>query len=315
MDRSVLKQRAKDVFYGSYWKCVAVTVLTMLGSMLLSGVYSKITTDYTYNDTSFEALFPSASGFPPMFWGIFGVSMLVVYAFTYLVLAPFNCGCIRFFLKLRKNQPAGPQEVFANMGDKTFLNIAKISFIRDICLVLWSMLFFIPGIIKAYEYWAINYILAVRPDIDRKEAFRLSKAIIDGHKWECFVLQLSFLGWILLASLTGSILGIFYVYPYMQATFVEYFSELRLLAIEQYKITPGDVPDYEQYNPPYYPNGFPVMNQYTNGNMYQENGSNQPQPPVDLGFESSAPEATENTLTQNSEPPKTQNDTQDNSEY
>ena len=145
------------------------------------------------------------------------------------------------------------------------------------------MLFIIPGIIKAFEYWAINYILAVRPDIDRKEAHRLSKLLMDGNKWDCFVLGLSFLGWSILGSFTFGLLNIFYVNPYMQATFVEFFSDIRLQALAKGTITPNDIPDYEVYNP-FYQNPFdqPQNNFYApQYNNPAENGFYAPQQPVE----------------------------------
>ena len=116
-------------------------------------------------------------------------------------------------------------------------------------------LFIIPGIIKSFEYWAIDFILAVRPDIDRKEAHRLSKILMDGNKWDCFVLGFSFIGWHLLTIFTFGLLNIFYVNPYMQATYVEFFSDIRLQALAKGAITINDIPDYEVYNP-YYQNPY-----------------------------------------------------------
>ena len=66
-----------------------------------------------------------------------------------------------------------------------------------------------PGIIKSYEYRMIPYILAENPSINWREAFRLSKAMMDGQKWNTFVLDLSFIGWDLLSAVTGGLLGLF----------------------------------------------------------------------------------------------------------
>lgn len=72
------------------------------------------------------------------------------------------------------------------------MNIVKITFFMQIKLMLWTLLFIIPGIIKALEYSMIPYILAERPDISSEEAFRLSKELTDYQKTELFVLELSF---------------------------------------------------------------------------------------------------------------------------
>ena len=159
-------------------------------------------------------------------------------------------GGSRFFLKLRKNHPVEFSEIFANFKDKTFINIAKVTFFKELFITLYTCLLIIPGIIKTYEYWAVSYILAVRPDIEYKEALRLSKTVMKGNKLDLFVLGLSFFGWNLLSVFSCALLSIFYVAPYMQATYAEFFSYIREDAIAKGVITPYDIPDYEPYVPP-----------------------------------------------------------------
>ena len=80
------------------------------------------------------------------------------------------------------------------------------------------MLFWIPGIVKSYEYRMIPYIMAEHPELSYKEAFRMSKEMMQGNKWSAFVLDLSFLGWHILGIMTLGILEIFYVAPYVAMT-------------------------------------------------------------------------------------------------
>ena len=89
---------------------------------------------------------------------------------------------------------------------------------------------------------------------------------MDGHKLDLFVLQLSFLGWDILNGFTSGILGIFYVSPYQQATYVEFFSDIRLEAMAKGAITPFDIPDYEYFTPEYQntPYGQGFAQQYNN---------------------------------------------------
>ena len=93
--------------------------------------------------------------------------------------------------------------------------------------VLWSLLFIIPGIVKGYEYMMIPYLLAENPDMSREETFAKSKAMTTGNKWDAFVLDLSFLGWLILGSITFNILNVFYVYPYQYLTRAELYRTLR----------------------------------------------------------------------------------------
>ena len=66
----------------------------------------------------------------------------------------------------------------------------------------------------------VPYILAENPDMKTMEVLRLSKEMMDGQKWNAFVLGLSFLGWQLLGTLLCGI-GTFFVQPYVDATFAE----------------------------------------------------------------------------------------------
>lgn len=96
-------------------------------------------------------------------------------------------------------------------------------FLMQLYIFLWSLLFIIPGVIKSYEYMMVPYILAENPGMDRKEAFAISKRMMDGQKWAAFVLELSFLGWIILGVVTCGLLGIFWIQPYINATMTELY--------------------------------------------------------------------------------------------
>lgn len=77
-----------------------------------------------------------------------------------------------------------------------------------------------------YCYLMVPYILAENPDMKAGEALRLSKEMMDGQKWNAFVLGLSFLGWQLLGTMLCGI-GTFFVQPYIDATFAELYAVLR----------------------------------------------------------------------------------------
>jgi len=91
----------------------------------------------------------------------------------------------------------------------------------------WSLLFIIPGIVKSYSYRMVPYILAENDEISGKEAIELSMQMMNGHKWNTFVLDLSFLGWQILSAFTLGILSVFYVAPYIHATDAELYKTLR----------------------------------------------------------------------------------------
>lgn len=92
---------------------------------------------------------------------------------------------------------------------------------------LWSMLFAVPGVIKGISYSMTPFILAECPNVNAKEALKISMRMTNGYKMELFVMYLSFIGWMMLSVLTLHILLIVFVGPYMETTMAGYYIELR----------------------------------------------------------------------------------------
>ena len=98
---------------------------------------------------------------------------------------------------------------------------------KDLFIWLWSLLFIIPGIIKAYEYRLVPYIISENPQMNYRDALAESKKLMAGNKWKSFVLDLSFIGWDLLAGLTLGVLDIFFVGPYKASTDAALYETLK----------------------------------------------------------------------------------------
>ena len=111
--------------------------------------------------------------------------------------------------------------------DHCYKNSVKTLFLRDLYTVLWSLLFVIPGIIKAYEYRMMPYILADDPTLPTSEVFAQSRAMMKGNKWKAFVLDLSFIGWHILSLFTAGLLSTFYVRPYQLMTNAALYEALK----------------------------------------------------------------------------------------
>lgn len=164
-------------------------------------------------------------GFILVFLVIFVVALAIAFAITAFLLNPLELGCKRFFLR-NLNMKAEVKEVCFSF-DHSYMNIVKTLFFRDLYTFLWSLLFIIPGIIKAYEYQMIPYLLAEHPDMPKDQAFAISRQMMKGQKWNAFVLDLSFLGWSILSLFTLGILGLFYVNPYKYSTKAALYETLR----------------------------------------------------------------------------------------
>ncbi len=154
------------------------------------------------------------------------IVLVISFALSAFLLNPIEMGCDRFFFRNLREPVEIAKNVF-HAFDHSYLNVVKTLFFRDLYTFLWSLLFVIPGIVKAYEYRMIPYLLAEDPSMDSKEAFEKSRAMMSGNKWKAFVLDLSFIGWDLLSILTCGILSVFYVTPYQRATSAALYDALR----------------------------------------------------------------------------------------
>lgn len=143
---------------------------------------------------------------------------------TYIITPPLSLGLIMVYLDVTYGDPVEISTLFKGfqrIGKSIALFLWMLLFI-----LLWSCLFIIPGIIKSYSYFMAYYILAENPDMTAREALTESKIIMNGHKLDLFVLQLSFFFWALLIIVTFGIAAI-YVVPYQQLTFTNFYHNIK----------------------------------------------------------------------------------------
>lgn len=155
--------------------------------------------------------------------GIATVVILIVLVAKVFVGNLLKMGGYRFFILNQTAQP-GIGTLLDGFRSGHYVNIVLAMFLRDLFTALWSLLLVVPGIVKHYEYLMVPYIIAENPAMDYKEAFQISKQMMDGEKMEAFIMDLSFLGWYLLSAVTCGLLAIFYVNPYVQASFAEMYT-------------------------------------------------------------------------------------------
>ena len=146
-----------------------------------------------------------------------------------------------FFLAGWRGSPRTVNEMFVTLFDDTFLRKLGGMLWMMLKVFLWSLLFVIPGIIKALSYAMTPYILHQYPNVPAMEACNISEKMMKGHKTDLFITELSFLGWILLSGLTLGILYILYVGPYMEMTMAGIYDELQRLALESNIVTEAEL--------------------------------------------------------------------------
>lgn len=229
--RSELKDRAKNVMNTCYWNAVLISfILSMLtggGSGFSAGNSSRDVKD-AVSSSGGSGMEELGILLPIIIATVIGIALVVLLLgalVTAFVTGPIEVGAKRFFMISREEKAKIGEIAFGFKN--SYINVVKTQFLKNIFIALWTLLLIIPGIIKSYEYRMIPYIMAENPQIDTKDAFRLSKEMMMGEKWNTFLLDWSFLFWIILGLLTCGIVMVFYVSPYIWLTEAELYAVLR----------------------------------------------------------------------------------------
>lgn len=219
-NRAELKMRGNMAFKKNYVSAVVVA--------LLMGIFGTVSGESSARRVSENSDIYSGNLFnvgmiTGLLAGIATVVILIVLVAKVFVGNLLKMGGYRFFILNQTAQP-GSGTLLDGFRSGHYVNIVLTMFLRDLFTALWSLLLVVPGIVKHYEYLMVPYIIAENPAMDYKEAFQISKQMMDGEKMEAFIMDLSFLGWYLLSAVTCGLLAIFYVNPYVQASFAEMYT-------------------------------------------------------------------------------------------
>ena len=219
-NRAELKMRGNMAFKKNYVSAVVVA--------LLMGIFGTVSGESSARRVSENSDIYSGNLFnvgmiTGLLAGITTVVILIVLVAKVFVGNLLKMGGYRFFILNQTAQP-GIGTLLDGFRSGHYVNIVLTMFLRDLFTALWSLLLVVPGIVKHYEYLMVPYIIAENPTMDYKEAFQISKQMMDGEKMEAFIMDLSFLGWYLLSAVTCGLLAIFYVNPYVQASFAEMYT-------------------------------------------------------------------------------------------
>ena len=143
-----------------------------------------------------------------------GLTVIVLGAIGLLLVAgPITFGWILICKRVYAKKTPRVADLF--MGFNRFGDAFLLYLLSNIYISLWTLFFIIPGIIKIYSYAMAPFILFENPDMSADDAITKSCEIMDGHRWELFCLEFSYIGWAILCLFTFGIL-IFWVGPRMQ---------------------------------------------------------------------------------------------------
>lgn len=199
MNRVELKERAKESLKGKYADAVIV--------VLLSGILGGFASSISYIGEESQVISLQLTG-----------SLI-----SFIINCLISFGSLSFYLKISRGEEVTYRELFSKT--KMFAPYFLINILTGIFTFLWSILFIIPGIIAAIAYSQAYVITLDNPDIDPMMAISESKRLMNGHKLDYFMLNLSFIGWIILGIFTFGILY-FWLMPYMSVTQMHFYNEL-----------------------------------------------------------------------------------------
>ena len=211
-NRAEVKAKGKESFKRNYWKSVLVAFIYLLffaGSYAAnSGNTNQISQEFANNPDFMVAMLAIL--------GIVSVICVIMILVDIFVLNPLEIGCNRFFLKnLEQNSELGELGYFYK---NNYIGAVVTVLLRNLFITIGCCLFIIPGIIFSYSFRLVPYILSDEPGISAMDAIKKSNQMMKGHKWNSFVYDLSFIGWIILSAFTFGLLALFYVNPYKQSS-------------------------------------------------------------------------------------------------
>jgi uncharacterized membrane protein len=198
-----------------------ITVVYLLISFVVSIIIGKLNepvTTWLLNALDFYHY----KGFAPK------ISPLIIPSYMFIIVLEtlmrvVSVGYMSYALGVAHRKPVGLE----NLGDGfyRFWKLIAIFILTWFFILLWSLLFIIPGIVAMYRYRLAYYIALDRPELSPLECIRESKRLMHGFKLDLFMLDLSFLGWHILGSLTFGIALIFKL-PYIEVTYALFYIEL-----------------------------------------------------------------------------------------
>lgn len=265
-DYRAIARRALTGFWGV---ALGVTLL----AVLLGGVSSGFSFNFNINldDNSYHFgsnWYHFTQQYVPeilhMLWPLFEfLSMLSLVQF--IIGGSVQIGLCRFYLHRLDGRPAEVGDLFSAFD--IFGRALWLRILMGLKIFAWTLLFIIPGIVAALRYAMAPYILAENPQLTASQAIELSKQMMDGKKGDLFVLNLSFIGWALLAGLTFGI-GLLWLNPYMGMAETAFYRSVAPSVYFRQQPGSGD------YQPPN--NGYQPPN-----NDYQQPNSNYQRPTND----------------------------------
>ena len=222
MDRKEIKERAKSFAFQNkwnIWKPFLILIGISFGVELILALlgYGPKLVEVAIDDNGLTFYRMETSSAYDFITSLVGIASI-----------PLSFGVVYYIMNLIRGNKMDIKEIFSKY--KYFLPLFILSLLIGLFTFLWSLLLIIPGIIFAFKMAMAGFIAADELDENTKpkDVMNKSKEMMDGHKWEYFVFNLSFIGWYLLIGITFGIAAI-WVVPYVQTANIMYYDKLKEL--------------------------------------------------------------------------------------
>lgn len=215
MEISEYRLRARQNLTGNWGISIAVALVASL-----LGVNSSFSIDLDVEDLQALVQVPWLTRLLVIYLAYASVSSIV----AFVIGGPVELGKCSFFLAQHDGEKPRFSTLFVHFSNN-FGGGFALRLLSGLFTALWSLLFVIPGIVKAYSYSMAPYIMSEHPEWGASECITKSRELMYGHKFDLFLLDLSFLGWRLLCLLTLGI-GSIFLNPYVSASYAAFYRDI-----------------------------------------------------------------------------------------
>lgn len=206
IQNSEIRAIAREKLEGNWGDAALVTLVLVVCAMVLSSAFQ-------YGGVfMFSPLGHDASGVAGQGTSLIGTAIFLPIAYAYTVI----------MLSLVRGNKIAVSGLFQHYNGRVFLTML----LKYIYTILWTLLLIVPGIIKGYSYAMTEFVMNDNPELEGNKAIEASMAMMQGNKMRLFLLDLSFIGWIILAMLTFG-LGFILLEPYMYAARAAFYEDLK----------------------------------------------------------------------------------------
>lgn len=194
----VYKSRAVRALKGNWQTALLVSFCATLPLTLTQLYQATQLTDLVY--PSLESMQAALRAVPSQTWLILGL----LGGFSLAVTPALAVGSAHYFLCRLRGEEPGLAGLFARMPQ--FGKALLLYLLMAVKTVLWGLLLFVPGVLAALRYAMAPYYLAQDPTLSPLAALRKSKQAMRAQKGSLFMLEISFVVWVLAAMLVQTLL-------------------------------------------------------------------------------------------------------------